>query len=86
MAKKHLLLSAIPISAFFVAVLAFGQPTAASAQELLLPYPWCSVGDRLHCDFMTREQCEETVDYRGFCQPNPEMPQTQPNGARGRVR
>jgi len=35
---------------------------------------------------MTREQCEETVDYHGFCQPNPEMPQSGPNGARGRAR
>jgi hypothetical protein len=81
-----LLLSAVTISAFFGVVLAFGQPTAARAQQLLLPYPWCSVGDRLHCDFMTREQCEETVDYRGFCQPNPEMPQSGPNGAGSRVR
>jgi hypothetical protein len=86
MPKKYLLLSAITIFGLFSAVLALGQPTAASAQQLLLPYPWCSVGDRFHCDFMTREQCEETVDYHGFCQPNPEMPQSGPNGARGRAR
>jgi hypothetical protein len=67
-------------------VFAADRPTPAAAQQLLLPYPWCSVGERMHCDFMTRAQCEESVDYHGFCQPNPEMPQAPPGGSRGRAR
>jgi hypothetical protein len=86
MSKKYSVLPAITTIAILGTVLTFGQPTAASAQQLLLPYPWCSVGDRFHCDFMTREQCEESVDYRGFCQPNPEMPQNGPSGSRSRAR
>jgi hypothetical protein len=86
MSKKYLLLSAITAFGISGAVLTLSQPIPASAQQLLLPYPWCSVGERLHCDFMTREQCEESVDYHGFCQPNPEMPQNAPGGPRSRAR
>lgn len=37
-------------------------------------YPWCAQGEVLHCYYETREQCELTVDYRGFCVANPEAP------------
>jgi hypothetical protein len=37
-------------------------------------YPWCAERDTLQCYYMTREQCEEAVDYHGFCVANPEMP------------
>jgi len=35
------------------------------------PYPWCTQGDLLRCYYMTWEQCEQTVDYHGFCVANP---------------
>jgi hypothetical protein len=86
MSNRYLLLSAITAFGIFGGALTLNQPTPASAQQLLLPYPWCSVGERLHCDFTTREQCEESVDYHGFCQPNPEMPQNGQGSSRSRAR
>jgi hypothetical protein len=56
------------------AALAAGQATPLAAQSLTLPYPWCSVGESVHCDFDTLAQCEETVDYHGFCEQNPDLP------------
>lgn len=47
------------------------QPTSVAAEEF---YPWCTQGEVLQCYYATREQCELTVDYRGFCVANPEMP------------
>jgi len=43
---------------------------AAVAQET--SYPWCVQGSMLRCYYMSREQCEQTVDYHGFCVANPE--------------
>jgi hypothetical protein len=43
-----------------------GQPTSVTAQD----YPWCTQGSILRCYYMTREQCEEAVDYHGFCVAN----------------
>ena len=52
-------------------ILSASKPTSALAEEL---YPWCTESDTLHCYYMTREQCEEAVDYHGFCVVNPETP------------
>ncbi len=46
------------------------QATPAAAQDL--SYPWCTEGSALHCYYTTRQQCEETVDYHGFCVANPD--------------
>ncbi len=52
-----------------LAVLAFGQTgTVAQADE----YPWCVQGSALHCYYSNRAQCEEAVDYHGFCVSNPD--------------
>jgi hypothetical protein len=54
------------------AALIAGQVTAvtpAVAQDV--SYPWCTEGSALHCYYMNRQQCEETVDYHGFCVTNP---------------
>jgi hypothetical protein len=48
-----------------------GQPASVTAEE---SYPWCTQGDTLQCYYMTREQCEEAVDYRGFCVANSNVP------------
>jgi hypothetical protein len=49
--------------------LTVGTPAPGTAQET---YPWCTQGETLHCYYATREQCEATVDYHGFCVANPE--------------
>jgi hypothetical protein len=55
----------------FAAALSMGQSVPSAAQTP--PYPWCSVGESLHCYYMTLQQCEETVDYHGFCDKNPDL-------------
>jgi hypothetical protein len=63
----RLMITALGVSAVWTAGLAaFGV-----AQNV---FPWCSQGDILHCYYRTREQCEITVDYHGFCVANPEAP------------
>jgi hypothetical protein len=57
-----------------VAAAAAGQPMTAQANEQ--SYPWCSQGDTLRCYYMNRQQCEETVDYHGFCVANPDYRHT----------
>jgi hypothetical protein len=63
------------------AALTGGQPTPGTAEEL---YPWCTQGSLLHCYYVTRDQCEQTVDYRGFCVPNPEVSPRTNEGVRRR--
>jgi hypothetical protein len=82
---KQLIIAAVGILA---AALWAGQTTPLAAQTLTLPYPWCALGESLHCDFSTLQQCEETVDYHGFCERNPDMPAQQTpqnNNARRRT-
>ena len=50
------------------------QPTSVTAEE----YPRCSQGSILRCYYMTREQCEEAVDYHGFCVANSNAPSWPP--------
>jgi hypothetical protein len=57
-----------------LATAAIALPAAAKATER--SYPWCTQGDTLHCYYMNRAQCEETVDYHGFCVVNPDYGQT----------
>jgi hypothetical protein len=53
-------------------------PVAALAQSAY------TTGSELHCYYMTRDQCEQTVDYRGFCVPNPGVTPRANEGARRR--
>jgi hypothetical protein len=62
----RLMIMAFSISGAFV----IGPLTSGAAQE---SYPWCTQGEILHCYYQTREQCELTVDYHGFCIANPEV-------------
>jgi hypothetical protein len=55
------------------AIWAPGVQSAATAQAV--SYPWCIQGSILRCYYMSREQCEQTVDYHGFCVANPEYRQ-----------
>jgi hypothetical protein len=45
-------------------------PAPAVAQAV--SYPWCTSDEELHCYYATQQQCEETVDYHGFCEMNPD--------------
>jgi hypothetical protein len=53
-----------------LATAAIALPAAAQTTEQ--SYPWCTQGGILHCYYMNRAQCEETVDYHGFCVTNPD--------------
>lgn len=56
------------IAAAIAAIGALPAPALAQAPD----YPWCTQGGAIHCYYMTHQQCEETVDYRGFCIRNPD--------------
>ena len=58
-------------SGFLGVTVVVGQPTSVTAEE---SYPWCTQGEILQCYYMTREQCEKAVDYRGFCVANSNVP------------
>jgi hypothetical protein len=70
MSPKHFIRLAIVTLGISAAALGAGQSTPAVAQAV--SYPWCTQGEVLHCYYSTREQCEEEVDYHGFCVANPD--------------
>jgi len=80
MSIRHLIRLAVTTSGLFGMALA-GPPAPAAAQTTPV-YPWCTVGEEIHCYYMTRQQCEETVDYHGFCEQNPDMPAQSNNRTR----
>jgi uncharacterized protein DUF3551 len=45
-------------------------PAPAVAQAV--SYPWCTSDEEVHCYYTTQQQCEEAVDYHGFCIMNPD--------------
>ena len=50
-------------------------------------YPWCAQGDNtLHCYYVTREQCEQAVDYHGFCVANYNVPTPNDEAPQQRIR
>jgi hypothetical protein len=78
MSFKQLIGTAIVALSIGGAAFIGGQPSA-TAQDV--SYPWCTQGGALHCYYMNRQQCEETVDYHGFCVANPDYA-AQGNGSR----
>jgi hypothetical protein len=70
MSTRYLIRLAIMTAGLFgAAALSSGLPKPAVAQEI--QYPWCTIGEEVHCYYATRQQCEEAVDYHGFCDLNP---------------
>ena len=57
--------------------------TAAPAMAESPSYPWCAQGDIIRCWYMTREQCEEAVNYQGFCVTDPNVPRRHGEKIRG---
>jgi hypothetical protein len=78
-ALKHLIQLAVIPATLFGGAIALG--TAATAESP--SYPWCIQGGIYRCWYMTREQCEEAVDYHGFCVSNPNVPRRQGEKVRG---
>jgi hypothetical protein len=59
--------------AMFGAAMAIGTAAPAAAESP--SYPWCAQGGSIiRCWYMTREQCEETVNHHGFCVTDPNVP------------
>src|SRR5271163_3107748 len=73
MSFKHCIPSMIAIVSVCLAGCAPAHSAHAATKEV--PYSWCTQGSTLHCYYMNREQCEETVDYHGFCVANPDYRQ-----------
>jgi Protein of unknown function (DUF3551) len=68
MSFKQLIAPAIIALSIGGAALICAQPATAQA----VSYSWCTEGGEIHCYYSTRQQCEETVDYHGFCIANPD--------------
>lgn len=79
MSLKQFVRLTIVAFGIFGAALAIGTAVPAAAEPF---YPWCSVGSAFHCYYMTREQCEEAVDYHGFCVTDPNVPRRYDNATR----
>lgn len=67
--KVNLALLAV-VAVWGIAALGIASPAVAESPS----YPWCIQGATYKCWYMTREQCEEAVDYRGFCVTDPNVP------------
>lgn len=70
MSTKRLLWLIATAPGIYAAALGIVLPSPAAAQAV--SYAWCTQGEELHCYYATHEQCEEEVDYRGFCVTNPD--------------
>jgi len=57
--------------------------TAVPAVAESPSYPWCAQGSIIRCWYMTREQCEEAVNYHGFCVTDPNVPRRYGEKIRG---
>jgi hypothetical protein len=71
MSFKNCIACAIAIVGTFAAAGLAGWRAPARADAV--SYPWCTQGEELHCYYSTRQQCEEEVDYHGFCVNNPDF-------------
>jgi hypothetical protein len=78
---KHLTQLAIVASTLFGSAIALGTATPAAAESP--SYPWCVQGSIYRCWYMTREQCEEAVNYHGFCVTDPNVPRRPGEKVRG---
>jgi Protein of unknown function (DUF3551) len=72
MSLKHLIRIAVITSGLFGTGMALGTATPAIAESP--SYPWCIQGTIYRCRFMTLEQCELTVNFRGSCVTDPNVP------------
>jgi hypothetical protein len=62
------LLRGLIVLAVLGAALMASLQRPAKAEE---SFPWCVQGETPQCYYATRDQCELTVNYHGFCVANP---------------
>ncbi len=65
------------------AAIGAGGLVPAPAMAQTPAFPWCTQGSAIHCYYTSLQQCQETVDYHGFCIRNPDY-QGQDDRARQR--
>jgi hypothetical protein len=68
MSLKYFMPPTLKMFGIIGVALAAGRPTSGTAEQ---SYPWCTQYETLQCYYTTREQCEEAVNYHGFCIANP---------------
>jgi hypothetical protein len=78
---KRLAQLAIIASTLFGGAISLGAAAPAAAESP--SYPWCVQASIYRCWYMTREQCEEAVDYHGFCVTDPNVPRRPGEKVRG---
>jgi hypothetical protein len=72
MSPKHIVQATLTLIMLGTAM-ALGAASPAAAESP--SYPWCAQGGSIiRCWYMTREQCEETVNHHGFCVTDPNVP------------
>jgi Protein of unknown function (DUF3551) len=72
MSVKHIVQATLTLVTLGTAM-ALGAASPAAAESP--SYPWCAQGGSIiRCWYMTREQCEETVNHHGFCVTDPNVP------------
>ena len=72
-------LSLVFATSTITAMTVYPRPAAAVSPS----YPWCVQASIYRCWYMTREQCEQAVDYHGFCVTDPNVPRTAGEKVRG---
>jgi hypothetical protein len=71
MSAKRIVHAILPLVMLGTAM-ALGAASPAAAESP--SYPWCAQGGSIiRCWYMTREQCEETVNHHGFCVTDPNV-------------
>jgi len=81
MALKYLV--RLATKTFVVLGVGMSLSTAAPAFSESPSYPWRAQGSIIRCWYMTREQCEEAVNYHGFCVTDPNVPRRYGEKIRG---
>jgi hypothetical protein len=70
MSLKYFMRMRVMAFAIFGVAFVVGAPRPERRKSHI---PGASKGGVLHCYYMTREQCEMTVDYHGFCVANSDL-------------
>ena len=66
MSPKHIVHATLTLVMFGTAM-ALGAASPAAAESP--SYPWCAQGSIIRCWYMTRAQCEETVNHMASASP-----------------
>ena len=70
---RHILLGFLSLLRGLAVLAVLGTAFVASLQRPARAegsFPWCVQGETPRCYYATRDQCELTVNYHGFCVAN----------------